>query len=66
MRVWNGSEEGLWLVNKGDRGRVMVLMLGVVVDDDTNEVKVMKERRQRMYGEAILENGKHIPILGVR
>ena len=44
----------------------MVLMLGVVVDDDTNEVKVMKERRQRMYGEAILENGKHIPILGVR
>jgi len=38
LRVWNGCEEG-WLVNKWERGRVMVLG----VDD---EVKMKTERKQ--------------------
>lgn len=38
FRVWNGCEEG-WVVNKWERGRVMVLG----VDD---EVKMKTERKQ--------------------
>jgi len=50
LRVWNGCEEG-WVVNKWERGRVMVLG----VDD---EVKMMTERKQsieKIRGGGILD-----------